>query len=248
MSKQTGLGDRLFVGGFNLSGDIGSLGAIGGGPSPGEVTGIDKSAKERLGLLRDGRIEFNSWFNPAASQEHDVLSALPRTDVLVSYWRGTLVGGAAASCLAKQVNYDPTRGEDGSLEWTIAAQANGFGLEWGEQLTAGARTDAAPTNGASIDNGASSAFGLQFYVQVLGGSATLANIELHQSSDNGGGDPFALIPGMQVALSGGTLSPATHRLAATGSIERYLRVVTGGAFTSIQFAAMVVRNPVATVF
>jgi len=248
MSKQTGMGDNLYVGGFNLSGDIGSLSAIRGGNTPKEVTGIDKSAFERLGLLRTGALEFNAWFNPAASQEHDVLSALPTADVGLMYFRGTAVGNEAAAMVGKQLNYDATRDADGSLEWAITAESNGFGLEWGRELTAGVRTDVAPVNGASIDNGAASTFGLQFYLQVFGGAGTLGSIDLQQSSDNGAGDPFALVPGCTLVIGGGTIVPQTLRVAATGSIERYLRVITAGVFTSVSFAAMVARNPVATVF
>ena len=38
MAKQGGLGDRLFVGGYNLSGDIGSVQRIAGGPAALDVT------------------------------------------------------------------------------------------------------------------------------------------------------------------------------------------------------------------
>ena len=103
MAKQSGLGDRLFVAGRNLSGDIGSIGRVGGGPAPLVVTGIDKSAEERIGGVRDGSIEFSAWFNPSAGQEHAALKLLPTADVLVTYLRGTGIGSPAASCVAKQV-------------------------------------------------------------------------------------------------------------------------------------------------
>lgn len=247
MAKQSGLGDRLFVGGYNLSGDVGSLGAIGGGPQAQEVTAIDKSAKERIGLQRDGRIEFSSWFNPAASAEHDVLSVLPTTDVAVSYFRGAAVGNEAASMWAKQINYDAKRDDKGGLEWSVEAQANGYGLEWGRQLTAGVRADTVATNGASIDAGAASTNGLTWWLQVFSSNATLANIELHSSSDNGVGDPFAVVPGCTVAFVGvGT--PNAVRITAAGNIERYLRVVSQGVFTDLTFASAVSRRTVATVF
>jgi hypothetical protein len=76
VGKQTGLGDNCYISGYNLSGDVGSLGRIGGGPALLDVTGIDKSAFERLGGLRDGGVDFSAFFNPAAGQAHPVLSAL----------------------------------------------------------------------------------------------------------------------------------------------------------------------------
>src|SRR5690348_396221 len=111
MAKSSGLGDGLHVAGFDASGDIQQLGAIGGGPALLDVTGINKSAHERIGGLRDGRIEITTFFNhvQAGTGTHEKLSALPRTDVILTYCRGTVLGNAAASLVGKQVNYDPTR-------------------------------------------------------------------------------------------------------------------------------------------
>ena len=95
MTKQSGLGDNLYINGYDLSGDVGALSRIGGGPHALEVTGIDKSAHERIGGLRDGGIEFQAWFNDAAAHAHPVLSALPLTDRIVTYCRGTTIGKPA---------------------------------------------------------------------------------------------------------------------------------------------------------
>jgi hypothetical protein len=83
MAKTGGLGDNFYIAGFNASGDIGQLGAIGGGPAALVVTGIDKSGFERIGGLRDGRIEYNAFFNQRSVQLggiHDKLAALPTSD------------------------------------------------------------------------------------------------------------------------------------------------------------------------
>lgn len=168
MAKQSGLGDNLYVGGFNLSGDVGSLSSIHGGPKPLVVTGIDKLAFERIGGIRDGGLEFSSWFNPAAGQAHPVLSALPTADVPAMYCRGTVLGNPTACCIGKQINYDPKRGADASLTIDTQIQANGFGLEWGVLLTAGQRTDTTATSPATgLDQTVvSTAFGWQAYLQV----------------------------------------------------------------------------------
>ena len=54
MSKQSGLGDQAFVHGYDLSGDVASLSRIAGGQGLGDLTGINSSAYERVGLLRSG--------------------------------------------------------------------------------------------------------------------------------------------------------------------------------------------------
>lgn len=150
MSKQSGLGDQLLVAGYDLSGDAGAIDSVAGGPSVLEVTGINKSAFERLGGLRDGRIEWTSYFNDATGAEHPVLKTRPTTDVHVMYQRGTTLGNPAASLVAKQINYDGERSDDGALTFKIEALANAYGLEWGEQMTAGLRTDTAATNGTGV--------------------------------------------------------------------------------------------------
>ena len=48
MAKTSGLGDNCYVGGYDLSGDIGSLGKISGSVATIDVTGINKSAFERI--------------------------------------------------------------------------------------------------------------------------------------------------------------------------------------------------------
>ena len=95
--------------------------------------------------VRNGRLEATSWWNPTGS--HPVLSVLPTTDVHEMFSCGTALGSPAACIVAKQVNYDGTRGNDGSFSFAVSSQANAFGLEWGYLLTAGQRTDTAATNG-----------------------------------------------------------------------------------------------------
>src|SRR5581483_249539 len=164
MSKQSGLGQRLLVGGNDISGDIQALDNVHGGPALLDVTDITQPAHSRIGGLRDGGLGATAFFD--AANAHLVLSALPTADVGVSYLLGTTIGNAAACLVAKQVGYDPTRGADGSLLLKSQFDANGFGLEWGEQLTAGLRTDTTATAGPVTDDGGSSAFGAQAYLQV----------------------------------------------------------------------------------
>lgn len=248
MAKQSGLGDNLYVDGYNLSGDVGSLSRIGGGPAAIDVTGIDKSANERIGGMRDGSIEFMAFFNDAASQEHPVLSALPTTSRYVTYCRGTSLGSPSACCYAKQVNYDPTRNADGSFTIQTQALSDQYGIQWGNLLTAGRRTDTAATNGTGVDGGASSAFGLQAFLHVFSFTGTSVTIKLQESSDNGAGDAFADVTGGAFTVV--SSAPQAQRIATSSalSVERYLRVVTTGTFSSCTFAVTVVRNETAVTF
>lgn len=248
MAKTSGLGDNLYVAGYDLSGDIGSLGSISGSVSPLVVTGIDKSAYERIGGRRDGNIAFTAYFNPSTDREHLRLSTLPTSDVIVSYFRGTTLGGASANIVAKQIGYDGTRGDDGAFTFAVEAQANGYGLEWGTSMTAGMRTDTTAANGTSVDFGTgSTTFGLQAYLHVFSFTGTSVTVKLQESSDNGAGDAFADVTGGGFTAATGVTS---QRIAtASGqTVERYLRVVTTGTFSNAVFAVSVNRNDTATVF
>jgi hypothetical protein len=244
MAKQSGLGDRLFVSGYDYSGDIGSVQSVRGGPAAMDVTGIDKSGFERIGGTRDGGLDFTAWFNDAAGQSHARLSLLPTTDQIVTYFRGTVIGSPAASCVAKQVNYDGTRAQDGALTHVVNAVANGYGVEWGLQLTAGKRTDTTATSPATgLDGAASSSNGGQAYLHVFSFAGTSVTVTLQDSADNsnfaaiGGGVSFTAATGI-----------TSERIAFTGTLRRYVRAITTGTFTSAVFAVQLTRNDTAVVF
>lgn len=244
MAKQSGLGQRFFVGGYDLSGDTGSASAIRGGPAPSEITGIDKSAIERVGLLRDGAIEWSSWFNPANA--HVVLSALPTADVHLAWLTGTTQGDAAFALTAKQIDYSPQRAQDGSMTIGVVGQSTPNGGEWGQTLTAGLRTDTTATSPATgLDTTASASFGGQAYLQVTAFTGTSATISIQDSADN---SSFAAVSGF--AFAAVTSAPASERLqlGATATLRRYLRVITTGTFTNLSFIVVVNKNTVTTVF
>lgn len=243
MSKQSGLGARLLVGGYDLSGDISALDSIGGTVALLDTTDITQPAHSRIGGLRDGSMSFTSFWNAANSVP--VLDSLPRGDVQMQFWVPPLAAGTArtVACLnAKQVNYDPTRGNDGALTSKTEGQGNGFGLEWCSPLTAGPRTDATATNGPSVDFAASSAFGAQAYLQVTGFTGTSVTVTVQHSADNSTWATLA-------AFTAVTAAPAAQRMAVSNSttVNRYLRAITTGTFTSAAFAVAVARNPVAGV-
>jgi hypothetical protein len=245
--KTSGLGDNFYIAGYDMSGDIGSI-SLSGGPATLDVTGIDKSAHERIGGLRTGSMSWKAFFNPALGLTHDKLAALPTADVICTYARGTTLGNPSACQVSKQINYDGTRGDSGEFTFAVEAQCNGFGLEWGLQLTAGKRTDTTATNGTSVDFGTGSTnFGLQAYLHVFSFTGTSVTVKLQESSDNGAGDAFTDVTGGGFTAATGVTS---QRIATSSSqtVERYLRVVTTGTFSNAVFAVTVVRNDTAVSF
>ena len=247
MAKTTGLGDNFYIGGTDVSGDTNSLSKIGGGPAALDVTGINKAGFERLGGQRDGNIAWVSYFNPTGA--HPVLSALPTTDTLITYANGAgsttqAIGNAAACMQALLIDYPPTRAVGGMLTMACTADADEYGLEWGQILTPGVRTDTAATAGASLDGGASSAFGAQAYLHVMGLTGTDVTVKLQDSADNA---TFADVASGAFAQTTAAQTWQRIALTNTATLRRYVRAttVTTGGFTSASFAVVLVRNQIA---
>ena len=245
MSKQSGLGDQAFVHGYDLSGDVASLSRIAGGQGLGDLTGINSSAHERVGLLRTGEIAFTSWFNDAALQEHAALSPLPLTDVIVSYLRGTTLGNPAACMTAKQVNYDPTRNQDGSLQFGVQALSSHskVGLEWCEQLTAGKATHASATNGSSVTySGTSTAFGASAYWHLFSRASGTVDGEIQDSAND---TDFVAVTGL--AFTALTARGAERVATATdATIRKYVRFASSDTFTDAVLWAAFIRHITST--
>lgn len=240
MAKQSGLGAQLFVGAYDISGDIGALSSAETTRGEFDVTGIDKSAVERIFGLRDGSMSLMSFWNTASNRSVPVLDAAPRTDINVSAFIGSTLGYGAASLTGKQMNYAVTRGQDGSLGATTEVKANGYGMgvEWGVMLTTGKETRATGTvNGTGVDGLAQSTFGWAAYLHVISIASGTMGVKLQDSTDNISFND----------LTGGAFTSVTaatsERIAgsATATVERYVRLVTTGVHGDAVIAVNFVR-------
>lgn len=242
MAKETGIGNACYVAGHDVSGETQTW-QLSGAKNMQNATTIRQPAFDRLGLFSDGSYSYETLLDTDEDHAHEYLSTLPTTDELVSILHRETIGAVHWTSFHKQINYDGTRAQDGSLLFKTDGQSS-KGTFWdiGNLLTAGKRTDTAATNGASWDGGTAKNFGLQAYLHVFDHSGDPATVKLQSSSDNGAGDAFADVTGggfAAVSTAGYGERIVTARDAA---IERYLRVVTTGTFTSITFAVAVVVN------
>lgn len=248
MAKGHGLGMGFDVDGIDLSGDVNAIGKLSGGlGGTQDMTGIDKYAPERQGLLRTGEVSLTSFFNPTSA--HPKWSTLPTVDVVAGIRFDQLIGGAGCGLVAKQTDYKPSRQKDGSLLCEVNLTCNGFGLEYGVQLTAGKRSDTGATAGAAVDYGAAvgtTNFGLQMYVQLYSFTGTSITIKVQSSTDNAG-DAYADVTG---ATTAALTAPTAVRIATgvTAAVERYLKVTTVGTFSQATFAVLACRNLTAPAF
>jgi hypothetical protein len=215
VSKQSGLGARLLVGGYDISGDISAIDSVNGSKGDLDVTDVTQSAHSRIQGLMDGSMGFTSFWD--VNNAHPVLSALPTADEIMAALLPPLSIGSAAACLnAKQIDYPPARASDAGLTMKVEGQGQGYGLDWGLQLTPGLRTDTAGTNGSSLDNGAATAFGAQSYLQVTAFTGTSVTVTVQHAPDNSTWSTLA-------AFTAVTAAPATQRLATfTGAFTATL--------------------------
>ncbi len=251
MSKESGLGAALYVSGYDLSGDIGEVSGINGGNTPFVVTGIDKSGVERIGGQKDGGMTFSAFFNKASTQAHPTLKTLPTADRIVTYYhRTTAIGDEAASLIGKQIDYDPTRAQDGSLTFTTQALANGYGLEWGESLTIGKRTDTGATTGGTLDYGVTigqTLFGAQAYLHVFAFTGANATIKIEDSTSDF--SAVTLLTFTEVSVLGGSNTAERIETASrTETVDRYVRVTTTGTFSELIFAVQITKNETSVIF
>ena len=136
MAKQTGLGATVSVDDAvpalqNISNDVTSF-SIKTERGMQEVTGVDKSALERIALAADGGVTLKGVFNPTANMSHDVFKTVCTTDVLRTCT--IVLAGTPTATLTMEMrasNYNVERGDDGKLTWSVELMlANGTAPTW----------------------------------------------------------------------------------------------------------------------
>lgn len=94
-----------------------------------DITGVDKSANERLLLLADCSVTYNGVFNAATGMSHDVFKTVPSTSV-----NRTCTNTVNGVTLASEIlftDYQLTRSNTGELTWSApGALADGTVPTW----------------------------------------------------------------------------------------------------------------------
>ncbi len=94
-----------------------------------DVTGVDKSANERLLLLADASVTYNGVMNPASNQSHDVFKTVPSTSVARTCTN--TINGVTLAFEALFSDYAMTRSDSGELTWSApGALADGTVPTW----------------------------------------------------------------------------------------------------------------------
>lgn len=97
-----------------------------------DITGVDKSAHERLLTLADASFSLSGVFNTASNMSHAVFKTVPSTTVNRNIKIEPTSGGTPfLSCLCAVASYDITRAATGDLTWQVKADlADGTTPSW----------------------------------------------------------------------------------------------------------------------
>lgn len=234
MAVKSGLNQRLYVEGNDLSGDTMSINNGEGTFDELDITDITLVAHKRLLTLAAGVFEWSSFFNDAAGRAHVVLSALPLPDQDITWALGTALGDPCISMVGKFTSaYQIARGRDAAMDITSRAEVSaGFPIEEGVMLTAADDTHSSATSNVGLDQSAQTALGASGFCHVLAIASGTPTFLTEDSADSTNG-----VDGAWATLLtfGAQAVDTAFRVSVTGTVERWVRATTTGTFTGGQF-------------
>jgi hypothetical protein len=236
MAKVNGLNVRLYVEGYDLSGDANALSGMGYTSELLDVTTLDVSARKRIVGIVDGEIGVEAWFDNASSRQHAVWTSnsgkLPTADQHVLVPMGASVGDAAVGLVSKEGTYSVTNSPGSALAASATFTANGSGPEFGQMLTAHDDTHSSAGSGTVVDSGAATTNGGAGYLQVFSVASGSVTVNLQEATSSGGS--YANF--MTFSTVAAAAAPTSERLTMSGNVARYLKVTTTGTFSNAVIA------------
>ena len=127
MAKESGLGMSVIIddsGGSarTISNDITSI-DIATPREEQDITGLDKSARERLLLLADFTVAISGVFNDASNMSHDVFKTVPSSSVART--TTTAISGQPLPGELFYTDYALSRSSSGELTWAAPGSLAG---------------------------------------------------------------------------------------------------------------------------
>jgi hypothetical protein len=227
-----GKNTTILIDEFNLSAFFNSA-DVAATAETAETTTFGNAAKTYIAGLQDATLSLAGLFDGGTDAVDEVLSAALGGSAIFSIvpaGAGT-IGNRASLAEAFATSYGVSAAVGDAVSISAEAQVSG-GLIPGVVLAnLVARTAAGQT--AALDNAASTAGGVKAFLHLTAFSGTDVTIKIQESADN---STWAdLITFTQA--TGATSEVA----AATGTIDRYLRVDISGTFTTVTFAVTLAR-------
>lgn len=239
--RESGLGAGLYINQFDVTEDYNSVDVLSKSLATIDQTGLRTTGPTRKAGRLGGELTGKVFLNQDAGRAHELFSTLSRSSRQASYFHRETLGAPVASLIGRQMNYDTKRAQDGDLKLDVQLLSTDWWLDWGLALTAGMRTDTGATNGAAVDFGswgAPASFGAQGYLHVKAFTGTSATITIQRDDNSGFTTPTTLLT--FTVVSAATFEQVLTTRTAT--VERYLRVITTGTFSSLQFAVAATVN------
>ena len=241
MAITTGLNTRLYVEGYDLSGDANSLDGAGYSQTLLDTTALNTEAVSRTTGLVEGTISFNGFFNDDTGASHPVLSSnsgkLPSADQVVLIPFGSAVGDPFAGLVSKEGEYNVSRGSGSVITLTATYASEGIGTEFGDMLTAHEDTHSSAGSGTVLDGGASSSNGASGYCQIFSLASGSVTVKIQHATSSGGTYSDLI----SFTASGTSDVPMAERGTASGTINQYLKVTTTGTFSNAVIAVGLCR-------
>lgn len=89
-----------------------------------DISGLDKTAMERMNLRGDFSITLNGIVNPSSNKSHDVFKTVHLSTAVARQMVMTTVAGPILTATMLFANYTVTPGADGSLKWSVTGNCS----------------------------------------------------------------------------------------------------------------------------
>lgn len=89
-----------------------------------DISGLDKTAMERMNLRGDFSVSLNGIVNNAANKQHDVFKTIHLSTAVARQFVATTVAGPVLTGTVLFENYNVTPGADGSLKWSASGKCS----------------------------------------------------------------------------------------------------------------------------
>lgn len=233
---------QVFVGGYELTGDSNSL-TVNDKRELYDVSAYLDRTQNFIPGRRVSSLDHKGFMNAAAAQSHPVLKGVAVNGVvslLLGQNATPVVGDPTYSLLVEQGKYSALPEIAKAIPFTAQFANRGDVGGWGRALAVPVSFTNS-TNGASVDNGASSSKGGAAFLHILQAAASDTYAILVEGSATGA------FGGEQTTIATFTLNASSlgsERIAVTGTVPRYLRwkaTRTGSAGNTVRIAVNFVR-------
>ena len=235
MAKESGLNVRLYVMGYDLSGDANAVDSMGYTQNLMETTPLNSAAATRIVGLADGGLTVNGYFDNATGKIHPTFTSnsgkLPTADQVVLVPMGASVGDPSVGISAKEADYSVSRSSGSAITVSSSFNGNGMGGEFGVMLTAHDDTHSSASSGSSVDNSASSSSGGSGYLQAISLGSGSVIVKIQESTNDSSWTDL-----MTFSTVGTSDVSTAERLTMSGTVARYLRVTSTGTFSNAKIA------------